>query len=74
MDKSECSAPCTINFENTSINAITWNWEFNGFSSKEKDPEHTFTEPGEYPVKLITWRYHKDKLCVDTTQHVININ
>lgn len=72
-DKTECTAPCTVSFENTSINAISSQWEFNGESSTDRDPIHTFAEPGSYSVRLITWRYHKDKLCIDTTEQFITV-
>ena len=43
----------TIQFTDQSIEATEWIWNFgDGFSSNEKDPRHTYSEAGEYLIRL----------------------
>jgi PKD repeat protein len=43
----------TIEFNNNSTNALTYNWDFgDGFTSSETNPTHTFTDGGTYEVVL----------------------
>lgn len=52
-----CTAPVTINFQNTSTGTgnLLYKWIFgDGTSSALTDPAHTFNTPGTYTVKLIT--------------------
>jgi PKD repeat protein len=47
-------APVTISFVNNSLNAISYEWDFDdGGSSTQSNPQHTFTNGGTYVVKLI---------------------
>ena len=46
-------APCDVTFNNTSLNAVGYLWDFgNGITSTEVNPTITYTEPGLYIVKL----------------------
>ncbi|MFN4123970.1 MAG: PKD domain-containing protein [Flavobacteriales bacterium] len=45
--------PLTVNFNNISVNATTFFWEFgDGNVSNLQSPEHTYTDTGSYTVKL----------------------
>ncbi len=47
-----CS-PLTVNFNNTSVNAISYLWNFgDGFTSNQTNPSHTYFTPGTYNVTL----------------------
>ena len=49
-----CAAPFTVEFENHSINAGTFEWDFgDGGTSNAFNPVHTYTTPGTYNVTLI---------------------
>ncbi|BDX36890.1 hypothetical protein CYCD_02450 [Tenuifilaceae bacterium CYCD] len=49
---SACS-PMEVHFINTSLWADSYLWEFgDGTTSTDREPIHTFTEPGYYTVKL----------------------
>lgn len=51
---TQCEAPCTVTFKNTSKNATTYEWSFgDGAASSETNPSHTFSKAGTYKVKLI---------------------
>ncbi len=46
-------APATVSFNNKSINASSYLWDFgNGSTSTEENPEAEYTEPGTYTVNL----------------------
>ena len=49
-------APLTVRFTDTSTGDPTgWNWSFgDGNTSDERNPAHTYTVPGSYPVRLRT--------------------
>lgn len=50
---TEVCSPAKINFNNLSVGAKTYEWEFNGnVVSRLKDVVFNFTTPGEYTVKL----------------------
>jgi len=45
--------PLTVQFVMLAASANSWNWQFgDGDSSVEKDPLHTYQQPGEYDVTL----------------------
>ncbi len=51
-------APFTVDFDNTSSlvdpEMVEFKWDFDdGNKSKEKNPVHTFTQPGQFNVKLV---------------------
>jgi PKD repeat protein len=46
-------APLLVSFNNESLNATEYNWDFdNGISSSNKNPSQLFSKPGIYKVKL----------------------
>lgn len=50
-----CS-PYTVIFENHSQFAYAWQWDFGeGSSSYDKEPQHTFFDPGEYEVIMTAY-------------------
>jgi len=54
--QSGCSAPATINFQNTSLGtgALTYQWDFgDGSTSTMENPDHVYTNTGNYQVTLI---------------------
>ncbi|MBN2738649.1 MAG: PKD domain-containing protein [Spirochaetales bacterium] len=57
--KSSETAPSTVTFENTSLYATGYKWDFGDTSSGSKNssdetnPTHVFTEPGNYKVELL---------------------
>ena len=53
---AEGCPPLTVQFYNNSTEAHTYMWEFgDGSVSSEKAPEHTFSAPGEYKIKLTVY-------------------
>ncbi len=52
---TSCSAPFTVNFNNLSVNGITYDWDFGDGSagSTQTSPSHTYTGYGTYTVELI---------------------
>jgi len=50
---SEGYAPLTVQFNDNSENAVSFNWDFgDGATSTEKDPIHTYSTAGIYTVNL----------------------
>lgn len=50
---TSCSAPFTVNFNNTSVNGGTFTWDFgDGTNSNTMNPSHTYTNYGTYNVEL----------------------
>lgn len=46
-------APLTAGFSDVTLGAIAWLWEFgDGTTSNQKNPSHTYTQPGFYTVSL----------------------
>lgn len=57
------SANLTVTFNNTSINADTYLWNFgDGNTSTEKNPVHTYTAGGTYQVAMTASNQCKDKV------------
>ena len=51
---ASCTAPFTVNFNNTSANATSYAWDFgDGGTSTAATPSHTYSAPGTYTVRLI---------------------
>ena len=61
-----CNLPSTVNFNNTTLNANTYNWDFgDGGVSAATNPAHTYTSVGTYTVKL------KANGCLSTVDSII---
>lgn len=53
-DYSPCHLPLTVQFDNLSINADTFLWNFgDGSSSTDVKPSHVYTAAGQYTVQLM---------------------
>jgi gliding motility-associated-like protein len=51
---TRCQPDLTVNFTNTSTNAIRWSWDFgDGNTSALQNPSHTYTNYGTYNVQLV---------------------
>jgi len=49
-----CALPVTVNFDNQSIGAISYFWDFDdGDTSDLENPTHVFPNPGTYQVSLV---------------------
>lgn len=50
-----CKVPETVQFRDSSTNAVSWFWNFgNGQTSTQRNPTHTFNQFGNYTITLIT--------------------
>lgn len=59
------NSPLTVNYNNTSVNADTYEWIFgDGSTSTDVNPSHTFNIPGTYLTTLIV---SNAAGCTDTT-------
>lgn len=70
---SACRFPHSVNFNNTSTNAVNYQWDFgDGSTSTQANPGHTYNNPGSYTVRLISTN---STGCKDTLvmQNYINI-
>ena len=53
VDVTEGCVPLTVQFQDLSVDASDWLWDFDdGETSTERNPTHTYTEPGIYTVDL----------------------
>ena len=53
VENDNCEAPCEISFKNSSENATIFHWDFgDGNTTALKEPKHTYSNPGEYMVKM----------------------
>jgi hypothetical protein len=60
-----------IIFTNTSVGAVSWNWEFgDGAASDEENPVHTYSISGNYTVSLTAT---SDKGCEATESRTFGI-
>ncbi|MES1220996.1 MAG: PKD domain-containing protein, partial [Bacteroidota bacterium] len=49
-----CQPPLTVNFQDQSTNAASWQWNFgDGATSNLQNPSHSYTSLGNYDVTLI---------------------
>jgi len=70
-DSSFCSAPHTVNMNNTSTNAVGFAWDFgNGQTSVLNNPSVTFTTTGSNTITLIATSIHG---CLDTSTFIYTI-
>lgn len=54
--KQACIAPLTVTFSNLSSHGISYFWDFgDGTTSTLATPTHTYTQNGNYTVKLVTY-------------------
>jgi PKD repeat protein len=68
---AQCGLPATIYFENQTVGAISYMWDFGeGSTSPFTNPTHTFTEAGTYEVLLIATNQFS---CLDTTIRTLEI-
>jgi len=55
------TTPLTVQFNSSAPGADTWAWDFGenngtiGNATVERDPVHTYTEPGTYTVRMSVW-------------------
>ncbi len=63
--RNSCAAPLTVNFSNTTVGAVSFEWVFgDGIgTSNLANPTYTYTNAGSYSVKLITTNANG---CTDT--------
>jgi len=67
-----CLLPATIQFQDSSIGATTWNWNFgDGTNSNLQNPSHTFAFSSAYIVNLITTNQFG---CTDTFAGTVAID
>ncbi len=53
-DTISCQPPLTVNFQDQSTGAVSWQWNFgDGTTSTAQNPVHTYTNYGNYDVTLI---------------------
>ena len=70
-DVSQGPPPLMVNFENSSMGADNFNWDFgNGEKSAVTNPIFTFTDLGLFEVIMIA---STDAGCADTARQIINI-
>jgi PKD repeat protein len=70
-DSSFCSAPHTVNMNNTSTNAVGFEWDFgNGQTSVLNNPSVTYTTTGSNTITLIATSLNG---CLDTSIFVYTI-
>ncbi|MCB0791335.1 MAG: PKD domain-containing protein [Flavobacteriales bacterium] len=56
IGSAEGCVPLTVDFTNTSLLAVSYQWNFgDGGSSTADDPVYTYTQPGTYSVTLTAW-------------------
>lgn len=61
----------TLDFNNQSIDAITWQWNFGGEgTSFEENPTHTFLDTGQVSIRLIATH---PSGCQDTLSRILDI-
>lgn len=54
--RTSCKPPLTVNFTDTSVGSVYWEWDFGDGSPRSfvPAPNHTYVTSGSYPVTLIT--------------------
>ncbi|RYZ59160.1 MAG: PKD domain-containing protein, partial [Chitinophagaceae bacterium] len=52
--QTHCQVPFTVQFRNTSVDAVSYQWDFgDGTTSTDASPSHTYSQFGEYAVRLL---------------------
>jgi gliding motility-associated-like protein len=66
----------SVQFNNTSLNAVTWSWDFGDVNdplnntSTQENPSHTYSQPGVYCAML----YVKNAAgCMDTVEYCVTV-
>ncbi|MCF8275237.1 MAG: PKD domain-containing protein [Flavobacteriales bacterium] len=61
-----------INFEDLSVNAVTWEWDFGDFTpfSDEENPSHAYADTGMQVITLVTYNQYS---CTDTVRDSVYI-
>lgn len=50
---TSCKAPFTVNFQDLSTGAVSWNWDFgDGGISTQQNPSHIYSSTGQFDVRL----------------------
>jgi gliding motility-associated-like protein len=50
---TSCKAPATVNFQDLSPDAVSWQWDFgDGGTSNQKNPVYTYLTEGQFQVSL----------------------
>jgi PKD repeat protein len=72
----DCEAPCTIEFTNTSSNAINFTWNLGDESDllNTRNTSHTYTETGEYTVVLFATNADGDQDVKEKTLFISSPN
>ncbi|MBL0343077.1 MAG: gliding motility-associated C-terminal domain-containing protein [Bacteroidetes bacterium] len=66
-DTTNGQAPLTVNFNNSSTGAATYEWSFgDGGTSGLESPSHTYTNQGSYPVLMVATN---SLGCTDTVRY-----
>lgn len=74
VQQPSACAPVTYTFENTSINATAYEWDFgNGITSSNENPTVTYNEAGNYIVSLIASNPESCNLA-DTISYTLQIS
>lgn len=76
---SFCQVPATVNFTNSSLNAVSYEWAFgDGATSTTQNPSHTYTAYGTYAVTLKTTNSvgctHTASTIITVTKPVVRFN
>ena len=67
------SAPLFVQFNDSSINATAWSWNFgDGQTSTVQNPSHTYNSPGTYTVSLNA--SNADGYNISTKSNLITVN
>ena len=54
LNAASCKAPHSVQFQEVTIGAVSWNWDFgDGSSSNNPNPQHTYLNNGDFNVRLI---------------------
>ncbi|MCC6542112.1 MAG: PKD domain-containing protein [Flavobacteriales bacterium] len=72
VDNDAACDQLTVAFTNTSVNGVTYEWDFgDGTTSTDQDPvPHTYSTPGSYTITLVV---RNGQGCQDVATHVVNV-
>lgn len=74
INNNECTAPCQVQFNNTSdAEFISFVWDFgDGNTSTQRSPEHTYVDSGTYEVSLTATSEDCEKIARQTVRIEFN--